>query len=95
MNVCSTKMPEKLSLNCNAPTGIAKRIAVGKPIGSKLQVAKIIYNYKQKTDQQIKDAVQMEIGHTLNNHPGYRFVDSKSHFNKTGGIDMVLNFEKE
>jgi len=59
-----------------------------------LRVSKVIYNYKQKTEQQIKDAVQLEIDNTLMNHPEYRFKDSKSHFNKTGGIDLVLNFEK-
>lgn len=59
----------------------------------KLHFAKVIYNYKAKTEQQIKDSVQLEIDNVLLKNPAYRFVDSKSHFNKTGGIDLKLNFE--
>lgn len=59
----------------------------------KLQATKVIYNYKQKTEQQIKDAVQLEIDNVLLNNPACKFVNSKSHFNKTGGIDLQLNFE--
>ena len=59
----------------------------------KLQATKIIYNYKQKTEQQIKDAVQLEIDNVLLNNSAYKFVNSKSHFNNTGGIELQLNFE--
>lgn len=81
-------------MSCDITYGEIKSMSAVKPLNGKLKVAKIIYNYKQKTDQQIKDAVQMEIDHTLRNNPGYRFVDSKSHFNKTDGIEMLLNFEE-
>lgn len=59
----------------------------------KLHFTKVIYNYKDKTKQQILQAVQLEIDNTLLKHPAYKFVDSKSHFNKTGGIELQLNFE--
>lgn len=59
----------------------------------KLHFTKVIYNYKEKTEQQIKDSVQLEIDSLLRENPAYNFVDSKSHFNKTGGIDLQLNFE--
>lgn len=59
----------------------------------KLHFTKAIYNYKNKTEQQIKDSVQLEIDTVLLKHPTYKFVDSKSHFNKTGGIELQLNFE--
>lgn len=94
MNTCSNEIAEPISYGCEVNTSRVKSITIQRPLNGKLKVEKVIYNYKQKSDQQIKDAVQMEIDHTLNNNPGYRFVDSKSHFNKTGGIEMVLNFEK-
>lgn len=59
----------------------------------KLHFTKVIYNYKNKTKQQIFDSVKLEIDNTLLKYPAYKFVDSKSHFNKTGGIDLQLNFE--
>lgn len=58
-----------------------------------LKVAKVIYNYQQKTDQQIKDAIQLEIDNALMNNPAYKFKNSKSHYNKTGGIELILNFK--
>lgn len=94
MNSCSNEIIETGSIECEATPSRVKQITFTKPLNGKLKVEKVIYNYKQKSDQQIKDAVQLEIDHTLKNHPDYRFVDSKSHFNKTGGIEMVLNFEK-
>lgn len=93
-DICKTIIPGKVNMNCEVVSGKLKSIQLKPDLMGKIKVVKIIYNYKQKSDQQIKDAVQMEIDHTLKNHPGYRFVDSKSHFNKTGGIEMVLNFEK-
>jgi len=64
-----------------------------KPLTRKLQTTKSIYNYKQKTEQQIKEVVQFAIDIVLANNPAYKFVNSKSYFNKTGGIEMQLNFE--
>lgn len=91
---CDVKIPDKYKIDCSIETGLVKSIQFGRCIGDTLKVSKIIYNYKQKTDQQIKDAIQLEIDNTIVNNPGFRFVDSKSHFNKTGGIEMVLNFEE-
>jgi hypothetical protein len=58
-----------------------------------LRVTKFIYNYKAKTEKEIKDIIQLEIDTFLTNWPDYKFVNSKSHFNKTGGIELQLNFE--
>jgi hypothetical protein len=58
-----------------------------------LHFTKVIYNYKGKTELQIKDSVQLDIDNYLANNPAYKFVNSKSHFNGTGGIEMQLNFE--
>lgn len=63
------------------------------PLKRKLQTTKVIYNYKQKTEQQIKDVVQLEIDNVIARHPAYKFVNSVSHFNKTDGIEIQLNFE--
>lgn len=59
----------------------------------KLHVTKVIYNYECKTDPQIKDLVQLEIDTVLTHNPAYKFVNSKSHFNGTGGVELQLNFE--
>jgi hypothetical protein len=67
--------------------------AIAPPLNRKLRFTKVIYNYKYKTEQQIKDSVQLEIDSLLLKNPAYKFVDSKSHFNKTGGIELQLNFE--
>jgi hypothetical protein len=56
-------------------------------------VTKVIYNYKAKTEKQIKDSIQLEIDTFLTDWPDYKFVNSKSHFNKTDGLEMVLFFE--
>lgn len=66
---------------------------IAPPLNRKMHLTKGIYNYKEKTEQQIKDSVQLEIDNVLLKNPAYRFVDSKSHFNGTGGIDLQLNFE--
>lgn len=58
-----------------------------------LHVTKVIYNYQGKTDPQLKDSVQLEIDEVLRENPLYKFINSKSHFNGTGGIEMQLNFE--
>lgn len=67
--------------------------AIASPLSRKLHFTKVIYNYKAKTEQQIKDSVQLEIDNILFKNTAYKFVDAKSHFNKTGGIDLQLNFE--
>jgi hypothetical protein len=90
---CDVKMIDNGISECSTEAPRVKSIQFRKSKGDKLQVSKVIYNYKQKSDQQIKDAVQLEIDSTIRNHPDYKFRDSKSHFNKTGGIEMVLNFE--
>lgn len=59
----------------------------------KLHVTKVIYNYECKTDPQIRDLVQLEIDEVLRQNPLYKFINSKSHFNGNGGIEMQLNFE--
>lgn len=66
---------------------------VSPPLNRKLHSNKVIYNYKNKTEQQIKDSVQLEIDNVLLKNPAYKFVNSKSYFNKTGGIELQLNFE--
>lgn len=83
-------------MSTSSCTNVSSNIAgilLEKPLIRKLQVAKVIYNYKGKTEKQIKDAVQLGIDNVLVTNPAYKFVDSKSHFNKTGGIDLQLNFE--
>lgn len=90
---CDVKIPDKYVQGCSAEGGRVKSIQFKKDLMGKIKVSKIIYNYKQKTQKQIKDTIQLEIDNTINNNPGYSFVDSKSHFNEKGGIDMVLNFE--
>lgn len=62
-------------------------------LAGKLQVTKVIYNYKAKTEKQIGDSVQLEIDNVLLKNTAYKFVNSKSYFNKTGGIELQLNFE--
>lgn len=59
----------------------------------KFHATKVIYNYKAKTEKQIGDSVQLEIDNVLLKNPAYKFVNSKSYFNKTGGIELQLNFE--
>lgn len=59
----------------------------------KFHVTKVVNNYKEKTEQQIKDIIQLEIDTVLLKNAGYEFVNSKSHFNGTGGIELQLNFE--
>lgn len=66
---------------------------IASPLAKKIHFTKVIHNYKNKTEQQIKDSVQLEIDTVLRKHTSYRFVNSKSHFNNTGGIELQLNFE--
>lgn len=68
-------------------------IGIQAPKPKTLKASKVIYNYQSKTDQQIKETVQLEIDNVIMQYPDYRFKDSQSHFNKTGGIDLLLNFE--
>lgn len=58
-----------------------------------MRVTKVIYNYKGKTEKQIRESIQLEIDSFLTHWPNYKFVNSKSHFNVTGGIELQLNFE--
>lgn len=68
-------------------------VQIASPLAKQIHFTKVIHNYKNKTEEQIKDSVQLEIDTILLKHTAYRFVNSKSHFNKTGGIDLQLNFE--
>jgi hypothetical protein len=58
-----------------------------------LKVTKMIYDYKAKTEKQMRDIIQLEIDNFLLDWAEYKFVNSKSHFNGMGGIEMQLNFE--
>jgi hypothetical protein len=92
MSGCDTKIPD-YKPSCSAgPSNIAG-IEVINPITRKLKITKIIYNYKDKTKEQIKEIVQTEINTVLFRNQDYKYVDAKSHFNKTGGVELQLNFE--
>lgn len=78
---------------CSADQSNVTGIQIMNPITRKLHFTKVIYNYKDKTEKQIQASVQLEIDMIIYRNPAYKFVNSKSHFNKTGGIDLQLNFE--
>lgn len=93
MSGCNLKIPEKGYDACSpGPAGSAS-IPIEQLYPKQLMTTKIIYNYKGKTQKQIGDAIQLEIDRILNQNPAHKFVNSKSHFNKTGGIELQLNFE--
>jgi hypothetical protein len=86
------KIPEKLAPCTPGPARVAD-ITIEQNNPREIRVTKVIYNYKAKTEKQIKDSIQLEIDTFLTEWPSYRFVNSKSHFNGMGGIEMQLNFE--
>lgn len=93
MSSCTTIIPDQVFNACSIEPGKVAHITIEQHKSRELHVTKVIYNYKQKTEQQIRDAVQLEIDNTLANNPAYKFVNSKSHFNKFGGIELQLNFK--
>jgi hypothetical protein len=93
LSSCSAKIPENAFAACEPGPARVLSIQFEQLNPRQLRATKIIYNYKQKTEQQIKEAVQLDIDNVLLYNPAYKFVNSESHFNKTGGIEMQLNFE--
>lgn len=93
MSGCSTKITENVHTACSEVRGRVSDITIEQNNPRELKVTKVIYNYKAKTEKQIKDSIQLEIDTFLNDWPSYKFVNSKSHFNKTDGLEMVLFFE--
>jgi hypothetical protein len=93
MSGCNLQIPEKVYSACSPGPARVASITIDQPNPRELKVTKIIYSYKAKTEKQIKDSIQLEIDSFLVNWPDYKFVDSKSHFNKTDGLEMVLFFE--
>ena len=93
MSSCNTKIPDKLLGTCSPGEARAAETTIEKFNRRELRVTKVIYDYKGKTEKQIRDSIQLEIDAFLTNWTDYRFVNSKSHFNKTGGIELQLNFE--
>lgn len=92
MSACNTKIPHMVP-DCWQGTSSVPKTTIDQPNRRQLQVTKVIYNYKGKTEKQIKDSIQLEIDTFLIHWPAYKFVNSKSHFNGMGGIEMQLNFE--
>lgn len=93
MSGCNMKIPDKIIAPCEIGATKISNITIHQPNPRELQVTKTIYNYKGKTEKQIGDSIQLEIDTFLLDWPNYKFVNSKSHFNGTGGIDLQLNFE--
>lgn len=90
---CNTQIPAiDYAACCAGPARVAD-ITIEQNNPRELKVTKVIYNYKGKTEKQIKDSIQLEIDAFLIDWPDYKFVGSKSHFNGTGGIELQLNFE--
>lgn len=92
MSGCDTQIPD-YKPDCAPGLSNTTGVKVGYPLARKIHFTKVIHNYKSKTEQQIKDSVQLEIDTVLLKYKEYKFVDSKSHFNGTGGIELQLNFE--
>lgn len=76
---------------CSAEVG--RIVKIIKTLPPKFHITKVVHNYKGKTEKQIGDSVQLEIDNVLLKNPAYKFVNSKSYFNKIGGIELQLNFE--
>lgn len=93
MSSCSTKIPDKGFAACEPGPRHIAGVEVINPITKKLHTTKIVYNYKDKTKEQIKEIIQTEINTVLFRNKEYKYVDAKSHFNETGGIELQLNFE--
>lgn len=92
MNECNSKIPEKGYDACSPGPMNVTSMTIEQNNPRELKVTKVIYNYKAKTEKQIKDSIQLEIDAFLTDWPSYKFVNSKSHFNKTDGLEMVLFF---
>lgn len=92
MSGCNTKILDKYDA-CEPGPARESDITIEQNNPRELRVTKVVYNYKGKTEKQIKDSIQLEIDAFLTDWPTYKFVNSKSHFNGTGGIEMQLNFE--
>jgi len=93
MSGCNTQITDKSNDACPLFIPKVDSITIEQNNPRDLKVTKVIYNYKAKTEKQIKESIQLEIDTFLTDWPSYRFVNSKSHFNKTDGLEMVLNFE--
>lgn len=90
---CNMQIPEKLYDACSPGPARVASIKVEQLNPRQLRATKVIYNYKSKTKKQIQESVQLEIDTIILHNPAYKFVNSKSHFNGTGGIELQLNFE--
>jgi hypothetical protein len=93
MNGCSLKIPEKDYAACSPGPARESDTTIEQNNPRELKVTKVIYNYKAKTEKQIQDSIQLEIDTFLKDWPSCKFVNSKNHFNETGGLEMVLYFE--
>lgn len=93
MSGCNSKISDKTFDDCFEVRGRVDEIIIEQNNPRELKVTKVIYNYKAKTEKQIKESIQLEIDTFLNDWPSYKFVNSKSHFNKTDGLEMVLFFK--
>lgn len=93
MSDCDTQIPGIDLAECCAKPAKVASIKIEQNNPRELRVTKVIYNYKSKTEKQIKDSIQLEIDTFLARRPSYKFVNSKSHFNGMGEIEMQLNFE--
>jgi hypothetical protein len=93
LSSCNAKIPDKAFAPCEPGPNYIAGIEVINPITKKLHTTKIIYNYKDKTKDQIKEIIQTEINTVLFRYRDYKYIDAKSHFNETGGIELQLNFE--
>lgn len=85
-------MPEIVIDPCSINPGKISNITIQQNNPIELKVNKVIYNYQAKTEKQMRDIIQLEIDNFLIDWPDYKFVNSKSHFNGTGGIELQLNF---
>lgn len=91
MSGCNAKIPDYVPA-CEPGPARTSDMTIEQNSPRELKVTKVIYNYKAKTEKQIKDSIQLEIDTFLTDWPSYEFVNSKSHFNKTDGLEMVLFF---
>ena len=82
-----------MSNNTSCSAEIGGMVKVINALPPRFHITMVIYNYKGKTEKQIGDSVQLEIDNVLLKNPTYKFMNSKSYFNKTGGIELQLNFE--
>jgi hypothetical protein len=90
---CNLRIPDKIYGACSPDPARVSDTNIEQNNPNELRVTKVIYNYKAKTEKQIKESIWLEIDSFLVDWPDYRFVNSKSNFNGTGGIEMQLNFE--